>query len=67
MRVAIIKFIAALMFSSIGIMPAWCDSCGEMYNANDMTHCETCGATICPICEEYYPLHNGCFVCNDNV
>lgn len=66
MRVAIMQAIITAVLSSFGIVPAWCNSCGEMYHLCEMSNCNVCGAMICPICSDIYGETDGCFVCNED-
>lgn len=57
-----LAIIAAIMAAFIGSPVAWCDSCGEMWDASDLRACSECGAIVCPTCAELYS-GAGCFSC----
>lgn len=65
MYVPFMHWLITTILALYGLTPAWCDSCGESYLSTEMVSCATCGATICPICDD---LHDGvgCYVCDGN-
>lgn len=57
-----LAIIAAIMAALLGSPVAWCDSCGEMWDATDLSTCSECGATVCPVCAGLYD-GAGCLSC----
>jgi len=65
MHVQFMQYIITAVLAMYGLTPAWCDSCGESYLSDQMTYCDCCGATICPVCDDLYE-GVGCYVCDGN-
>lgn len=65
MYVHFMQWLITTILALYGLTPLWCDSCGESYLDTEMTTCDVCGATICPICDELYE-GIGCYVCDGN-
>lgn len=53
MQVWIMKIIVSLLFALMGMQAAWCDSCGELYQAGQLQHVDGIGEA-CPDCAEYW-------------
>ena len=43
MQVWIMKTIVSLLFALMGMQAAWCDSCGELYQAGQLQHVDGIG------------------------
>lgn len=50
MKVLIMQIVLTAALSLGGATPAWCDACGEMYDASTMT--QTASGLYCPDCCE---------------
>ena len=53
MQVWIMKIIVSLLFALMGMQAAWCDSCGELYQAGQLQHVDGIGE-CCASCAEYW-------------
>lgn len=61
MYVAIMKIAMTVYLGCFGIIPVWCDCCGEMYYKEQMKHCvyidhneELNEGDLCPVCFDYW-------------
>lgn len=60
MSAILVRFILTIILSLLGYVPAWCDSCGEMYPADEMTythytyHGKAYEGLLCDGCYSYF-------------
>ena len=59
LRIAVISLLVTL---TMGYVPIWCDSCGEMCKPSEIVTCAQCGAHVCEYCEFD---ETGCYCCVD--